>query len=79
MTTTEETGRHVTLERIQRGAEAMVAQDFELVYACPLSELELVIELRRMGWMRSAAYYADSPSEHLRSTNDIPGQPGRFA
>ena len=79
MTTTLETGRHVTPERIRADAAMMEREGFELVYECPLPDLKLVGDLRRMGWMRSAAYYADSLGEHLRSTNDIPGQPGRFA
>jgi len=66
-------------ERIRRGAEAMEREGFELAYECPLQDLGMVRELRRIGWMRSAAYYADSLGEHLRSTNDTPGQPGRFA
>jgi len=75
VTTTLETGRHVMPERIKRGADAMERDGFELRYERPLLSLDGERILRRLRIM----YYIDSPGEHLRSTNDIPGQPGRFA
>ena len=75
MTTTLETGRHVTPGRIKADAAMMERAGFGLRYECPLLSLDGERILRRLRIM----HYVDSPDEYLRSTNDIPGQPGRFA
>ena len=75
VTTTEETGRHVTPERIRRGAEAMERDGFGLAFECPLLALDGERILQRLRVM----YCVDSPDEYSRSTNGISGQLGRFA
>jgi len=76
VTTTVETGRHVTPGRIQADAARLETEHFILRSECQLSELELVIDLRRMGWMQSSALVRLGA---LRSTSAIPGESGRFA
>ena len=88
MTTTVETGRHVTPERIRADAAMMERSGFELAYECPLWLIEL--DRQAQGWVKMtdpwdvftagcSMDYDDPEDKYLRSTNDIPGQPGRFA
>ena len=75
VTTTEETGRHVTPERIRADVVMMEREGFELAYECPMSRIRALVAIRRLG----DPACDNSLEDYLRSTNDIPGQPGRFA
>ena len=71
MTTSLETGAHVTPERIRAGGAAMERAGFRLAYECPLEELEE--DYPRARWLRWTYMSLDGFSE------SIPGEDGRMA
>ena len=71
MTTTLESGRHVTPERIRADGANVERAGFVLVYECPLEELEE--DYPRARWLRWTYMPLDGFSE------SIPGEDGRMA
>ena len=74
MTTTLESGRHVTPERIRKGAEVMERAGFRLRYETPLAELQgAEEEPPDLAWSWWECQSWDGFSE------SIPGEQGRMA
>ena len=71
MTTTQESGRHVTPERIRADGAKMVRAGFRLVYERPLAELESEYQSMRLAW--HTELYGRLGRE------SIPGEDGRMA
>ena len=77
MTTTQESGRHVTPERNRADGALVARAGFRLMYECPLAELEEPEEPEddcprlRWSWWESESWHGFSDS--------IPGEDGRMA
>jgi len=75
VTTTQETGAHVTLDRIRKGAAAMERAGFRLVYECPLGELEDSCPPWLPGWSRRP----HGSGYVFTADYSTPGEDGRMA
>jgi len=80
MTTTQESGRHVTPERIRADGEALERAGFRLVYECPIGATDVERRARHAYWTGDAALNAwFKMRDNYIMDIPIPGENGRMA